>query len=560
MKTITVCPPHGVPPRVATTTLATSLRKPVTGSPDSEHVKVRLVAGDDVERVRELLAQLNYEIVDELDHTTVNTTGLKADLELLSQLKGHGLADRASEMLERLDKMTDTTETSEAANTAYQARNLIRIMLSGVSASDVSPKLVEDSLDKLEPLPVSPELVSSIAEQIYKGSKAKEGDRIIIVGAKRNVQILMEIARMCMSDGVDFDLDIVNHEIDSAIINKADDNGLQRVADNQIALYAKSNIKAEVRSNPHPDIKFDKDRQKKFGEMITPYSKRLSSGDMHFCLTIIPTVEDAKLDGMDYEEYMKLFFESCDQPWEQIHQNQGVLVERLDKAETVRLVNDDGTDVSMSIEGQTFANSTVDKNVPGSEVFSSPIKESVNGTLVAKGKFKYGPYPVVEDITLVFENGKVVDFDAVAGKDTLALIITADDGNGEGSRHVGELGIGTNPRLREHVINALLVEKIGGSFHLALGKSYTLTEYNGAPVKVDNGNKSKSGIHWDITTMLRGKGGKMYFDDKLVQDDGIWVDESGEPDPELAVLNGGWGALPEEDRPTWWNEKHKEVA
>jgi aminopeptidase len=196
----------------------------------------------------------------------------------------------------------------------------------------------------------------------------------------------------------------------------------------------------------------------------------------------------------------------------------------------------------------------VAKNLPGSEFFSSALREGVNGTLVSNGKFQFRNSGTIEDITLVFNDGRIVDFDARVGKEALAKIIDADKDKGEGSRYLGELGIGTNPHLRRHLINALLVEKVSGSFHLAIGACYTYTSYEGEPVKIQNGNSSANGVHWDITTLLRGNGGHielMYDTDggevkESVQQNGNWLVKGTE------VLNDGWEALPADQRPAWW--------
>jgi len=273
------------------------------------------------------------------------------------------------------------------------------------------------------------------------------------------------------------------------------------------------------------------------------------------CLTIIPSREDAQLDGIEYEDYLRLFFEACDQPWEEIKVAQTKLIEKFNKAKEVKITNDDGTDLIMSIKDMTFFNSTTSANIPGSEIFSAPIKDSVNGKLVAKGKFKEGSYGVIEDIELEFRGGKVVDFNARVGKDILETILDLDKDNGEGSRFIGELGIGTNPHLTQHLINGLLVEKIAGSFHLALGNSLHCTLGDDARLaNVNNGNVSHSNVHWDITTLLRGKNGKMILDGQVIQDNGLWVDENSNPDSELAVLNYGWDAIEESKRPSWWVE------
>ena len=101
--------------------------------------------------------------------------------------------------------------------------------------------------------------------------------------------------------------------------------------------------------------------------------------------------------------------------------------------------------------------------------------------------------------------------------------------------------------FKKTLLKSSSVEKVGGSFHIALGKAYNEEGTN-------NGNTSKSGVHWDITTLLRGKGGKVWLDDNLIQDERGWLDEEGQPDPDCAVLDEGWGVLPEERRPDWFRK------
>jgi hypothetical protein len=86
-----------------------------------------------------------------------------------------------------------------------------------------------------------------------------------------------------------------------------------------------------------------------------------------------------------------------------------------------------------------------------------------------------------------------------------------------------------------------------------------MDKYDGEPVNLDNGNRSASGVHFDITSMLAGRNGKVILDGMLIQDNGVWVDENGRPDEKLAVLNKGWDALPEEKRPEWYKKKFPEL-
>lgn len=444
---------------------------------------------------------------------------------------------------------------SEAIDTVYKARNLVRLKLSGIEVEDerLLP-LADDTLRDVPKLPVDESLIKGVAKRLYDSARKVPGERLMIAGAKRNIQIIEEIARLCIADGIDFGIDIVNDELEATLVNEATDDGLKALGDEYYSHYQEYPARAEARSNADPSIKFDPDRLTAWSRQKAPLNKQFQKGEKHYCVTIVPTPADANLDGLDYEAYMKLFFEACDQPWGEIEKAQGNLIERFDAGKKVHITNEDGTDLTVDIEGMTFANSVTLKNVPGAEFFSAPVKNGVNGRLVSKGRFKFQNYPIIEDITLEFEDGRVTRFDARVGKDVLEKIITADDGKGEGTRFAGEFAVGTNPRLNRHSLNALLVEKIGGSFHLALGNCYKYQTYNGKPVNLDNGNVSDSGIHWDLTTMLAGKNGVMELDGKVVQKNGIWVDETGTTDKSVSVLNNGWAALPEEERPEWFKK------
>lgn len=246
-----------------------------------------------------------------------------------------------------------------------------------------------------------------------------------------------------------------------------------------------------------------------------------------YTLTALPTEKDAVLDLMTYDDYIDLFFRMCDVDWSRVDAAHKILIAQLNAGKNLRITNEDGTDISMDIDGFTFANSLVAKNVPGSEVFSAPRRDSVNGVIVAKGRFiPKTSGGLIENLTLHIKDGRIVDYAADTGFDVLRELIETD----EGSHYFGEIGIGTNPVLQQHLTNSLLVEKIGGSFHMAIGAAYEYTDYLGVPVALDNGNRSM--VHVDLTTMLVGKAGMMYLDGAIIMRDGRFVD------PALGYLNG----------------------
>lgn len=284
-----------------------------------------------------------------------------------------------------------------------------------------------------------------------------------------------------------------------------------------------------------------------YTDAMFKFSNKARAGKLRTLLTEIPTPQDAVRDGTTYEKLSDLFFKMCDQPWPEIKSEQNILIEAFNQAENLRITNDDGTDITMSLIDEdntlfTFCNSVITRNIPGSEIFSSPRRNSANGKIVAKGIF-YSPYARnnrIEDLSLTFENGELVDFDAKEGREFFQQFLDLNPNN----RFIGEIGLGTNPQARQHSSHGLIVEKISGSFHIALGASYSFTEYDGKAVHVYNGNESKQ--HWDITTMLRGRGGNIYLDDQCVMKSGYWIV------PGVKVLNEGWSAIPKHKRPPHW--------
>ena len=393
--------------------------------------------------------------------------------------------------------------------------------------------------------PASVELQQSLAAKLYNCDPKKNDVALINLGDGAR-EIGKWLVERCREQDVPFIIDFADPVFQVLLINHATEAGIKNLAERYVAVTAAGTKRIVARSGlPETEPpRIDEAKRRVFDRGIKPYSDRLRSGDLFYTLTAIPTRRDAEIDGIPYEEYIKLFFEMCDQPWKQIGAAQRKLIGEFNAAETVRITNSDGTDLSMNIAGFTFCNSLIAKNVPGSEIFSAPRRDSVEGVIVAKGHFSApdSKGSLIENLTMEFKGGRLENYHADKGIDLFENAIGIDDG----ARYVGELGIGTNPHLRQHVTNGLLVEKIGGSLHVALGACYSYKEYGGEPVNVDNGNTSS--LHWDITTMLWGKQGKIYLDGRPVMDDGLWLAK------EYDVLNRGWKAVPVAERPDYWRK------
>ena len=278
-----------------------------------------------------------------------------------------------------------------------------------------------------------------------------------------------------------------------------------------------------------------RDRMVLWNRAREPYLMNYRVNHTRWILIYWPTEKEAAVEGLSHPEYVDLFLNACNQPWKEIADAQDHLISALNAGTTLEIQANPRdpdprrrTHVTMDIGPMSFVNSIIDRNFPGSEVFSSPVRDSVSGQVFAAGLYAYDGH-TMEDIYLRIESGRIVEADARVGQENLIAVLDTD----EGSRYFGEIAFGTNPGLRRRVMNGLLNEKVGGSFHITPGRAYSFTDYEGQPVRVDNGNRSQ--IHWDIAIPMLPDygGGSVRVDGNDIQIDGRFVD------PKLAVLNAG---------------------
>ncbi|HEX8121398.1 MAG TPA: aminopeptidase [Solirubrobacteraceae bacterium] len=228
-----------------------------------------------------------------------------------------------------------------------------------------------------------------------------------------------------------------------------------------------------------------------------------------WCLTIWPTDALAQEAGMalaGYEAFVRaaLFLDQPDPvaAWGGLRTFQAGLVDRLSKARTVR-IEAEGTDLTLEVKGRTWVNSDGRRNMPSGEVFTGPHETSANGTI----RFDVPSSPAgveVRDVEVTFKDGEVVAARAQTGDAYLQHALNTD----AGARRLGELGIGTNFGITRPSGTILFDEKIGGTVHLALGRSYPET-----------GGKNESALHWDLICDLR-RGGRITADGEAVQEGG----------------------------------------
>src|SRR3954468_12120911 len=231
-----------------------------------------------------------------------------------------------------------------------------------------------------------------------------------------------------------------------------------------------------------------------------------------WCSTLWPTEALAQQAGMSLREFSafvaRALFLDRDDPvasWRSLGAFQDQLIDRLRPAREVR-IEAEGTDVTLDVKGRTWVNSDGKRNMPSGEVFTGPHETSATGRIF----FGVPSSPAgvdVGNVTLVFRDGEVVEAHAERGEAYLRQALGTDDG----ARRLGELGIGTNGGIDRPVGAILFDEKIGGTVHLALGRSYPET-----------GGKNQSALHWDLICDLR-KGGRLTADGEVVQEAGRFV-------------------------------------
>ncbi len=215
-----------------------------------------------------------------------------------------------------------------------------------------------------------------------------------------------------------------------------------------------------------------------------------------WCGTLWPTPALAQEAGMNDDDYAAfveraLFLDRPDPvaAWRELTDRQQTIVDRLNEAREIH-IEAPGTDLRLRVDGRTWINSNGRRNMPSGEVFTGPIEDSANGTI----RFTIPSSPrgvLVEDVTLTFEAGHVTKATAARGQDYLDAALATD----AGARLLGEIGIGTNSGIDRPTGSILLDEKMAGTVHLALGRSYPET-----------GGRNSSALHWDLLCDLRAGG------------------------------------------------------
>jgi len=358
----------------------------------------------------------------------------------------------------------------------------------------------------------------------------KPGQLVRITGDPVALPLLEAIYEACLKAGANAFLKCSPDTLAEMFYEHASDDQLKFVnpvalyeienIDVSISLWAETNTKSLTRVDPKRQGKASAARKPIFKVFMERAAK--AKGDpekLNWCGTLYPTLasaQDAEMSLRQYEDFVfsagHLDKEDPVAIWREIEARQQKVVDYLQGKKALHFKTNNGTDLHVNVEGSTWINCAGHENFPDGEVFTGPNLKAKDGGV--NGIVRYS-FPAVHngrevhDIELTFEKGRVVNAKASKNEDFLKEMLAMD----EGASNLGEIAIGTNYNITEYSKNTLFDEKIGGTFHAAVGAGYP-----------ESGNSNESGLHWDMVCDLR-TGGTVSIDGEVFSRDGKFVFE-----------------------------------
>lgn len=355
---------------------------------------------------------------------------------------------------------------------------------------------------------------------VHYSTRVQPGDFVFIMCHEVAIPWMKEVCRAVVEAGGHPETHIISDDIEEMILKHGNSTQLEannylmeqmmKKADVFLVAWGNSNVKGFSNIDP-ARIQM---RQKGAKAWRKLYSQRTGSGELRWCGTQFPTISDAQAASMSLDEYEDFVYGAglldTDDParaWKQIRDKQERWIHYLEKKSELHFTAE-GTDITAQVGGRTWINCCGTENFPDGEIFTCPHKEGVEGTVHFTIPSFYKQREV-EDIRLEIQGGKIIKAQASKGEAFLNSVLDTDSG----SRHFGEIAIGTNYGIQSYSANTLFDEKIGGTFHMAAGD---------APK--ETGGDNESIVHWDMICDLR-ENGAIYADGECFYRNGRFIDE-----------------------------------
>lgn len=361
--------------------------------------------------------------------------------------------------------------------------------------------------------------ISVLAKNLINYScRLKTGEKVLIESIGLETPLVKELVKEAyLAGGIPF-VTIKDKSVDRALLMGASIEQYKMMAKYEAARMNDMNAYIGIRSgenaNEISDVPSDKMEiyEKYFGDVV---HSKIRVPKTKWVVLRYPSPAMSQLAGTSTEAFEDFYFNVCNLDYSKMSKAMEPLVNLMNKTDKVRLTGK-GTDISFSIKGLPAIKCDGGCNIPDGEVYSAPVKDSVNGCISYNAPSIHSGF-LFENIKLEFKNGKIVNAFA-NDSEKINKIFDID----EGARYIGEFAIGLNPYIKRPMKDILFDEKISGSIHFTPGNSY-----------FDCFNGNSSSIHWDLVFIQTPEygGGEIYFDDVLIRKDGLFVI------PELMGLN-----------------------
>ncbi|SFL13956.1 Leucyl aminopeptidase (aminopeptidase T) [Halogranum rubrum] len=343
--------------------------------------------------------------------------------------------------------------------------------------------------------------------------EAEAGDEVVVTAPPEAEDLVVAVAEKLGERGANITHKLASSRATRAYMNALDEDDIEENAVFRATAEA-MDAHIYVRANRNSHELGDVDPEKMAENQRVNKETSSIAHEKRWVLTQYPTEGDAQKAEMSTDAYADFVWNAINRDWQEQYDHQEEFTEMLDEASEVRIVSGDTTDIRMNVEGMRAVNDHGKNNMPAGEVFTAPNPESVEGEvlfdmpLVTRGR-------EVENVRLVFEDGKVVEHSADRNEELLTSMLDTDDG----ARRLGELGIGMNRGIDRFTKNMLFDEKMGDTVHMAIGRAIDENVPEGK-----EGNDSA--IHTDMILDM-SENSYIELDGDVVQRNGTFSFEDG---------------------------------
>lgn len=341
----------------------------------------------------------------------------------------------------------------------------------------------------------------------------KENDRVLIQYESTNCNPIVKclIKDICKNKGIP-SVKYIDNEINSLLLETSTSKSIDELVKQK--QFEVDNFDCFIRICYTENEYESKDISSSIRKELGLKSEEINNTRINkrrWTLLNYPSIVDAYKANMKYDDFYNYSLDVMNVDYKSMSEKIKPLKELMEKTDKVRIVGPN-TDLTFSIKDMPAIPCCGTANIPDGELYTAPIKDSVNGTITYNIKSPYNGH-IFNNVKLEFKDGKIINCSSSENNEYLEEIFNTD----EGARYVGEFSLGFNNMIKDAMGDILYDEKIMGSLHFTPGKCYD-----------DCNNGNVSSIHWDLVLIQREEygGGEIYFDDVLIRKDGKFTLDS----------------------------------